>query len=107
MSHPPPSRRSALALLVPAIGLGLLYAWVDSRPTWDDTGITVGVLLLTTGALGALAPEHPWRWALAVGIWIPLLEIATGPNYASLIALVVAFIGAYLGMLVRRALTPG
>ena len=94
-----------------AISFGLLIGYVDSRPTWDDTGITAGLLLIGAGTLGALAPQRPWVWALCVGIWIPLWGITHGPNYESLIALAIAFAGAYGGMLVRRAvsgaLVPG
>src|SRR5689334_18066823 len=32
-------------LLAIAVIAGLFYAYVDSRPTWDDTGITVGIIL--------------------------------------------------------------
>jgi hypothetical protein len=30
------------ALLGIALLLGFLITWVDSRPTWDDAGITAG-----------------------------------------------------------------
>jgi hypothetical protein len=93
-------------LFAVAIVLGLLIGYVDSRPTWDDTGITAGVLLITTAILGAVAPQRPWVWALCVGLWIPLFGISSSANYGSLIALAVAFVGAYSGMLVRRALIP-
>lgn len=93
-------------LFAVAILLGLLIGYVDSRPTWDDTGVTAGVLLITTAILGALAPQRPWVWALCVGFWIPLFGISGSSNYGSLIALVIAFVGAYSGMLVRRVLIP-
>ena len=88
-------------LLMIAIIAGLFFAYVDSRPTWDDTGITVGVLLLTSGLLALLGFQRPWLLALAVGAWLPLYEILTTHAYASLIALVVTFIGAYGGWFVR------
>ena len=93
-------------LFAVAIALGLLIGYVDSRPTWDDTGVTAGVLLITTAILGALAPQRPWVWALCVGLWIPLFGIAGSSNYGSLMAIAVAFVGAYSGMLVRRVLIP-
>ena len=89
-------------LLCGAIVCGLLLSYVDSRPTWDDTGITAGVVLLLCGLLGLLAPRRPWMWALAVGSWIPLLEIVSTHTYTSLLALLIAFVGAYAGMGVRR-----
>lgn len=91
-------------LFVVAVTLGFAIAYVDSRPTWDDTGITAGAVLITAGILGALGPERPWLWALGVGGWIPLFGIFNGWNRASLLALGIAFVGAYGGMLVRRAL---
>jgi hypothetical protein len=100
-------RRSVQRVLCAvAVGLGLLLGYVDSRPTWDDTGISAGLLLISSGILGALGPERPWLWALCVGIWILVFGISTGMNFGSLIALAVAFAGAYSGMLVRRAVIP-
>ncbi len=100
------SRTEQKILAAVAISLGLLIGYLDSRPTWDDTGISAGLLLIGAGILGALGPQRPWLWALCVGIWIPLFGIINALNYGSLIALAVAFAGAYGGMLVRRAVTP-
>ena len=91
-------------LLPLAICLGLLIAYVDSRPNWDDAGITAGALLVTCGILGALGPDRPWLWALAVGTWIPACAIASTRNFGSLVVLVFAFAGAYAGMGVRKGL---
>lgn len=90
-------------LFVVAMGVGLAIAYVDSRPTWDDTGITAGTVLIAAGILGALGPERPWLWALCVGGWIPLFGILHGWNGTSLLAVGIALVGAYGGMLVRRA----
>jgi hypothetical protein len=91
------------ALLVSALLFGLLLAWVDTRPGWDDTGLMVGVIFLVTLFLGVVMPEHAWLWALAVGGWIPLVEISRSGNFGALLALVAAFAGAYTGAFVRRA----
>jgi len=90
--------------LAVAAGLGFLIAWVDSRPTWDDAGITAGAILLLTGLLGLRNPQRPWVWALAVGIWIPAQDILLHHNYGLSPVIVIAFIGAYTGALVRKAL---
>jgi hypothetical protein len=37
------------ALLPLALGFGLLIAYVDSRPNWDDTGVTALALLAGSG----------------------------------------------------------
>ncbi len=98
------SSRTFWFLLAVAVVVGLGIAWVDSRPTWDDTGITAGVVLLASAAFGFVAPRRPWLWALAVGGMIPLLGILRGGNFGSLLALVVALAGAYGGALVHRAM---
>jgi hypothetical protein len=88
-------------LLVVALALGGLITYVDSRPTWDDTGVTAAALLVIASVLGFLGPSRPWIWALALGIWIPLIGIARTHNYSTLFALAVAFAGAYSGMAIR------
>jgi hypothetical protein len=93
-------------LLPIALGLGLLIAYVDSRPNWDDAGLTALALLASSGLCGVLAPRRPWVWALAVGIWIPLVGIASARNYGSLLAILFAFAGAYSGMVVRYLCRP-
>jgi hypothetical protein len=89
-----------------ALGLGLLIAYVDSRPTWDDTGISAFAVLASCGLLGTLGPQRPWLWAVGVGIWIPIFGILSTHNYGSLLALPFAFAGAYMGMLFRKLLVP-
>jgi hypothetical protein len=90
-------------LLPVAVCLGLSIAYVDSRPNWDDTGITALALVLSCGVLGVLGPERPWLWALAIGAWIPAYGIASSRNFGSLLAIVFAFVGAYAGMGARKA----
>ncbi len=89
-------------LLPVAIALGLGIAYFDSRPTWDDTGITVVTLFAAAGICGVLGPRFPWLWALCIGLWTPLFEIPGTHNYGPLFALVVAFLGAYAGMAVQK-----
>jgi hypothetical protein len=93
-------------VLLLAIVLGLLIAWVDSRPSWDDSGITAGMVFLTAAFFGTFRPARAPLWALAVGIWIPLFGIILHQNFGSLLALAVAFFGAFAGALARRFLAP-
>jgi uncharacterized RDD family membrane protein YckC len=79
-----------------------LIAYVDSRPTWDDTAVTALAVFICSGVCGVLAPARPWLWALAIGLGIPVLGIALAHNYGSLLALVFAFAGAYLGSAIRK-----
>ena len=99
-------RGQFLAIILLAVAAGLVIAWVDSRPTWDDAGITAGMIFLVAALFGALRPSRAAVWALAVGAWVPLFGIAMHGNFGSLLALAVAFFGAYAGALARKALAP-
>jgi hypothetical protein len=98
---PRPDRR---VLVLAALILGMLIAWVDSRPNWDDAGITAGVLLLVSATFGAVHPRFAWLWALALGAWIPLVGIVVAHNFGTILALVIALIGAYLGVATHHLL---
>jgi hypothetical protein len=93
-------------LVAVALFAGGMITYVDSRPTWDDTGVTALAILVACGTLAFMAPKRPWLWALAVGLWIPLLGILRTHNYGSLLALLIAFAGAYGGMAIRHAGAP-
>ena len=80
-----------------AVGIGLLAAYVDSRPNFDYTGVLAIGILFACFVVGAIGLKHPWLYALSIGIWIPLHNIIANQNYGSLLALAFAFIGAYLG----------
>jgi hypothetical protein len=88
-------------LLAVAVLAGLFSAYVDSRPTWDDTGILAGGLLLISGLLTLLGHRKPWLIALAVGIWIPLPDIYLSHDLRMLLVLLFPLVGAYGGWLVR------
>jgi hypothetical protein len=89
-------------LLFLAIAFGIAIAYFDTRPNWDDTGITVGAIFLSAGLFGALMPKKAWVWALAIGVWVPLLNIYYTGNYGSLIALIIAYAGAFAVFLLLR-----
>ena len=54
-------------LLMFAVGCGSVIAYIDSRPNWDDTGITAMAILLTSGAFAFAAPIRWWLWASGSG----------------------------------------
>ena len=82
-------------VVVCAIAAGLWLANADVRT--DDTGIVAMLVLGVALVLSALRPRMaPWI-ALAVGLPIPVLEIAAGAGWAPLAALVFAGVGAALG----------
>lgn len=87
-----------------AVLAGLLFAYVDSRPNWDDTALLVVGILGVCGLIALLGYHRPWLLALAVGIWIPLHGIFVSHNAGALVALVIAFIGAYAGWVIRLGL---
>lgn len=94
-------------LLASSTAIGLSIAVVDSRPRWDDSGISAVALLLSAVLLGAIGPRRPWAWALAVGVWIPLHSVASAPSWRSatmFVVVLIPMVGAYVGMATRRML---
>lgn len=94
-------RRDAF-LVVMSIGIGLVIAYVDSQPNWDDTGITATMLLLVAAMVSGISARRPWLWAILIGMWTPLFEISSA-GWAGLTALGIAAIGAVAGYLLVRA----
>lgn len=92
----------SLPLLLLALGVGIGIAWVDTRPTWDDTGITATVVFGSTLLFGAALPRRAWVGAIAVGIWIPVFNVVLQGNVGAVASLVIAFAGAYAGVLLRK-----
>ena len=88
-------------LLAVAVLFGLFAAYVDSRPTWDDTGVLAFGLLAGAGLLTLLGYRRPWLLALAVGLWIPLHDIYLSHDWSMLFVLIFPFVGAYAGWAVR------
>jgi hypothetical protein len=97
-------RKRDLGLLLVALALGAATGWADSRPGWEDTGVTDRANPRFSEWLGLAWPSAAWLWALAVGGWVPLLELPRDGNPAALMALVIAFMGALAGALLRRVL---
>ena len=88
-------------LLAVAVLAGLFSAYIDSRPTWDDTGLLVIGMIFVSGLLTLLGHRRPWLIALAIGIWIPARQIFLTHDFRLLVILLIPFIGAYGGWLVR------
>jgi hypothetical protein len=88
-----------------ALAVGLGIGIVDTSPRWDDSGITAMAMLCASGVLGILYPRRPWVWALAIGVWIPILNILVAHNPSTIFALIFPFAGAYLGAFGRRLVT--
>lgn len=95
-------RRTRLALAV-ALVAGIGIAYLDSRPGWDDTGITAGLLFLGAGLAAAIGRDRPWLWALIVGLPMPIVETTLLGFIGSWLALIFAFAGAFAGWAFARA----
>jgi hypothetical protein len=89
--------------LVLAVMAGLFIGWVDSRPTWDDAGITAAAIFAVTFVLGAAMPNRAWVWAVAVGGCVIVFNFILYKNLGSALGMVFAFAGAYAGAFVRKA----
>lgn len=84
-------------LLIAAALFGMLVLFIDSRPTWDDTGITVLMLLAGSGLIGLLVEKRPWLFALAIGVWLPAWYIFKSQDVKMLIVLAFPLVGVYVG----------
>lgn len=83
----------------------------------DEPQAAMLVIIVFTGLLGFVQPRKAWRWAIIVGLGVPIVYlIATAFGYqpkslpepgwyASLIALIPAFFSTYCGVLLRKAIS--
>ncbi len=95
-----------ICLVIALLGAGFA-GWVDFNN--DEPQAAVVVILVVTGVLGMVYPKRAWLWAIICGLGIPAMYMVLrslgyqpigqpSPGwYASLIALIPAFIGAYAG----------
>ncbi len=90
-------------LLAFGVAAGLLLAYIDSLPRWDDAGIIAAGLLLASGVPTLLGFRPPWLMALAVGLWIPIrgLLLSHDPTFLAILAF--PFVGAFAGFFLRNA----
>lgn len=86
-------------------GLGIGY--MDSRPTWDDTGVTVGAVALAAAVLGAAEPRLFWLAGVAVGMPVLGMSVYAGAGYAAAVAVLVAVVAAGGGAALRTLVAPG
>jgi len=94
---------------------GFLAGAVDFNN--NEPQAAVLVIIFFAGLLGFAQPRKAWRWALIVGLGVPIVGlIATALGYsaksvpepgwyASLIALIPAFISTYCGVLLRKMIS--
>lgn len=100
------SMRTLQLLLLPlSLFAGYLIFRVDSRPNWDDTGITAGALLLTAGVFAFFLPRFAWLWALTVGAWLPVAYFLRNGDPRFFFIFVIPVIGALVGAGGRKLLS--
>jgi hypothetical protein len=98
-------------LLAAVAGIGI--GWSDV--IINDLLFTALLVLASCMLLGLLRPRWPWRWVVAVGVFIPLTELAAylastmKPNraqiYGSLLAFLPGIAGAYGGSFMRGVIS--
>jgi len=105
-----------LTVLCTALALagGLIAGLIDFNATEPQPAALL--VLIFAGILGLIQPRNAWRWAIIVALGLPLAHLSlrqlgwqprdpvSPGEYATLIALIPAFIGAYGGVLVRRVI---
>ena len=95
-----------VAVLLVSAALGALIAYVDSRPSWDDAGITAFALLGAAVLVGLARPPRPWLCALLIWAWLPAHHVVTAQRLgvgdsAWLLVLLFPLAGVYGGRLLR------
>ena len=91
--------------MIPALlslGVGCLIGYAHSRPTWDDTGLTVGSIFLTSLLIAAWRSRTAWLTSLHIGTPVLGFNVIAHGNLASSIAIVIALVGSAVGMLIAK-----
>ena len=78
---------------------GLGIAWLDTRPRWDDAGVTASAITMAA-AVGSFVRIPPWLAAVLVAG--PIVAVELSRSVGVLIAVPLALAGAYGGAFVRR-----
>ena len=99
MSKPSTVRANIAAGLF-ALGAGLAIAWMDTRPSWDDSGLTAGALALASG-IAAFAGLRWWLVPILVAGPLFVAEFR-GLGWGALLICAIALAGAGVGLAVRR-----
>lgn len=100
----PWTRRDGIAVIV-AVSAGVALAIIDSRPAFDDAGVTAVGLALAAGLAAFVSGRRPWLWSVAAGIRVPLVELRDLANGGPLLALAACATGAAAGWFAARRVT--
>lgn len=106
-------RKRTFLLYCLAFVVSAVIGYVDTNSKTDDNWPMVLILLSGAFLFAVVQPKHAWQWALIIGLGVPLSHligrmIGYRPPYPvepnviiTFIALIPAFVGAYLGVLAR------
>jgi len=83
-----------------SLAVGCLIGYVDSRPTWDATGITAGSIFLASLLIAAWRPRSAWLTGLLIGVPGVGFNLVAHGNVASITAIVIALVGSAVGSLI-------
>jgi hypothetical protein len=103
------SPKRDLPFYVAAVLFGIFAGWVDLK--LGELLFTALLVVAPCMSLGALRPQRPWRWVVAVGTGVPLVELAgfwimaqkpyRAQIYESFLAFLPGIAGAYGGAMLR------
>ncbi|MGA7908387.1 MAG: hypothetical protein WCA16_13345 [Candidatus Sulfotelmatobacter sp.] len=107
-----PRRRSDAPFYFLAALAGIGTGWVDAAV--DDLLLTALLVLAACMLFGLLRPLWPWRWVIAVVVFVPLTELALylataikptrAQVYGSFLTALPGIAGAYGGAVMRRVI---
>jgi hypothetical protein len=90
--------------------LGIIAGVLDVKV--GDLLLTALFVLMATMLLGAIRPQRPWRWTLAVAVFVPLVQLAAyavlterpyrAQIYESFLGFLTGIAGTYGGATARR-----
>ncbi len=80
---------------------GVGIAWMDTRPRWDDAGITAATVVLASAASAAARTPV---WLAPVLVAGPMILAEIGGGGGVLLSLLFAVVGALVGWGVRKVI---
>ena len=103
------SGRSDLLSYILAVALGIFAGWLEIRVR--DLLFTALLVLAPCILLGVIRPRKPWRWAVLIGIFVPVADLmaflvmtqkpSRAQIYESLLVFLPALVGSYGGAFMR------
>ncbi|HEY7567300.1 MAG TPA: hypothetical protein VH762_06995 [Gemmatimonadaceae bacterium] len=96
--------RVPLGVVLLALVVGVAIAYVDSRATWDDAGVTAAALFITSAVLAAVSPRAAWLIGFVVGLPVLALNVVLHGNFGAVMGIVVSLVGAVIGHFIGRAI---